>query len=807
MLQHNSSVMLKHNLQLKPGVAPPIPKPQPMTFAAPLFLIAVLAAAIPVILHMINRQQAKNLPFPSLRFLKISAEKTRRRKRIHDLLLMLLRAALLLLIALGLAKPTMTNLSALWGGANTAVAIVLDNSASMGVIAPDRPRFETATAAVGQILDELHDGDQMALLTTGGPEFPGLGKLDRTKEAIREILPQCKVSYQRADLGAKIASARKILADAKTPNKQIYVITDMQKVSWEAVSDSPLPLGEGPGVRAEVAGNHDSDGPHPSPLPKGEGTATDDSLSIPIIFVDCSRKPKPNVAVQSVTIGATTPVVGVPMTASVELYNASTVPWPTVAELYLDGAREAASPTLTIPPGERAKHDFTFTCKTGGLHRGEIRFAGDDGSKYDDSRYFTVEVDQAIPVAIVKKERQEIPYLDDSYYLERALSAGSPGGGAIRAAVLVAADLSTAPLAEYKAIFLVNLPAPSADAAERLRSYVENGGSLVWTAGDNVDCDAYNTMNEQAKGQLLPSPLMEIRAPRPQDNRDSWHIASLDKQFPPFCQLTEPASLYESVLIQKHVKIAENVGQVSNLSANVGQVSNLSSDNSRQVSNLPYNVLARLDDGEPLLVEKKLDVGGVFFLGTSVHVNWTNLPLRPIFLPLVSRLVLELAGEEKANRSILAGQPIALHFAKAAEPLAVEIVPPSGEVIRLKTQAAPAKDGQQFRYTETFDVGVYLLRLLDAAKSTQYTYAVNADPTEADPARIEREDLNKLYSPTPLIFADNPNDLSGTFKTLREGKSLWGIFLSAVLVALVFEAYLSNWLGPKKHTDAEHRSL
>ena len=68
-----------------------------MTFAAPLFLMAALAAAIPVILHMINRQQAKNLPFPTLRFLKISAEKTRRRKRIHDLLLMLLRAAVLLL--------------------------------------------------------------------------------------------------------------------------------------------------------------------------------------------------------------------------------------------------------------------------------------------------------------------------------------------------------------------------------------------------------------------------------------------------------------------------------------------------------------------------------------------------------------------------------------------------------------------------------------------------------------------------------------------------------------------------------------
>ncbi len=38
----------------------------------------------------------------------------------------------------------------------------------------------------------------------------------------------------------------------------------------------------------------------------------------------------------------------------------------------------------------------------------------------------------------------------------------------------------------------------------------------------------------------------------------------------------------------------------------------------------------------------------------------------------------------------------------------------------------------------------------------------------------------------------NPDDLSGTFAALREGKSLWGLFLTAVLVALVFETFLSN---------------
>ena len=144
-----------------------------MTFLAPLFLIGALAGVIPVVLHMINRRRAKELPFSTLRFLRISVEKTRRRKRIHDLLLMLVRVAVLVLIALGLAKPTITNLSALWGGGtNTAVAIILDNSASMGEIDPDRPRFDTARSAAVQVMDQLRDGDQVALFLTGGAPFP-----------------------------------------------------------------------------------------------------------------------------------------------------------------------------------------------------------------------------------------------------------------------------------------------------------------------------------------------------------------------------------------------------------------------------------------------------------------------------------------------------------------------------------------------------------------------------------------------------------------------------------------------------------
>ena len=82
------------------------------------------------------------------------------------------------------------------------------------------------------------------------------------------------------------------------------------------------------------------------------------------------------------------------------------------------------------------------------------------------------------------------------------------------------------------------------------------------------------------------------------------------------------------------------------------------------------------------------------------------------------------------------------------------------------------------------------------------SYAVNFDPDEADPAKISRDELQERFGRTPLVFAENPDDLSSTFALLREGKSLWGLFLTAVLILLVFETFIANRLSPKHEPEA-----
>ena len=691
-------------------------------------------------------------------------QKTRRRKRIHDLLLMLLRMAVLILIAIGLAKPTVTSLKSLFGaGSDTAMAIVLDNSASMGVQDQGGERFETARNAALQVINEAKDGDQTALFLTGGPKFPEQGRLDRTGEKVRQMLQACGPSNEKADLGVCVREARKLLADCKATNKTIFVISDMQKLSWEGLEATKKQ--EDAGEKANPQ-NGDED--------------------IPVVIVDCNRAPKPNVAITGVELKAPVPITGIPVKATVELFNASSVEQKRHVELYVNGEKKAESEPITVGAEDRASHSFDFAFERGGLQRCEARLVGTDGSKLDDRRFFSATIDQGIPIAIVKAGNHEIPYLEDSFYLERALTPVRSGSWALRLTTLTADELVSEPLSPYTAVFCVNLPAPDADTAARLRQYVEQGGNLIWIAGENVDPAAYSMMDEEAGRSLLPVPLLDVRTAEGDDARDSWNVATLNTENPALRLFVEPASLYTSVLVYKYVGVDENVGGGGN--------------------SVAAEVLMRLDDGSPLFLSRDVGRGRVLFLGTSVHVGWTNLPLRPIFLPLWAQLTFEMAGVEQAKHGVIAGAPLSLPFVEGRAPLSVEVLTPGGATIRRNTEDLEG-GGQIFRFLETHDLGIYRLRPLEGTGKDEVAFSVNTDPDEAKPEALPREELEKRLAPDPVLFAENPEDLSAVFKELREGKSLWSLFLGGVLICLVFETLVSNQMSSKQEEEEPARNI
>ena len=104
-----------------------------MGFLAPLFLVGLAALAIPVLIHLIQRERKRVVEFPSLMFLRKIPYQSVRRRRIRDWLLLAMRLAALALIVLAFARPFFrrTELAAATQNGAREVVILLDISYSM----------------------------------------------------------------------------------------------------------------------------------------------------------------------------------------------------------------------------------------------------------------------------------------------------------------------------------------------------------------------------------------------------------------------------------------------------------------------------------------------------------------------------------------------------------------------------------------------------------------------------------------------------------------------------------------------------
>ncbi|MGL4595821.1 MAG: VWA domain-containing protein [Thermoguttaceae bacterium] len=701
--------------------------------------------------------------------------------------------AIFLLIAIGLANPTIRNLSHFWGGSQTSTVIILDNSASMGTIDGTSQRIEAALDSAEKILDQLGTGDNVGVIVTCGPSFPENAQLFSNQEKVRKILRDVKVFPEKAHLSVAVQQARTLLVKSKTPSKLIFVISDQQRDSWHGLqvakndatttsakntpdkndTDTNTLNTETDSVLVETA-------TIPNPSHSDEDVSHDLSmadqkamLSIPIILVNCKHTPKPNVGLIRLDTKNVLPIAQVPVSMSVFLKNESSIEQKRRLDVFVNGAKQYSSEEISVEPNGQTGHPFTVTFDRGGLHKGEIRLAGFDGNAQDDKFFFAMEVDQGVPVLIVKSSRHEIPFMEDSYYVEKALQTGAGGVSPVQLTTILKDDLLTEPLQNYAAIIAVNLPAPSQDAALRLIQYVERGGNLIWTCGENVHADEYNSLNAELENKLIPAPLLQVESPSADSGKDAWNIDSLDGSYPAFRNLVSPREIFSRVLVTRRIPI--------------------------DVSKETVPTLASLDDGMPLIVQRRIGNGTITMFTTTINNAWTNFPVRPIFVPLINQLVFQLAGVEQTRLQTVAGMPITFNFKDDDRPNSVEVIPPSGAVLtRELKKDANGQSTTQFVFEETDQIGVYLLRPLGSSRQIQIPFSVNLDGTEVDATTLTEEECPAQFGGTPFVFTQVGNGFDETFSKLKKGTGLWDAFLWTVLVVLVCEAFVSNQLSTRK---------
>src|SRR6185503_6022096 len=197
-----------------------------MSFLTPLFLLGLATLAVPVIIHLIQRERKNVVQFPSLMFLRRIPYQSVRRRRIRNWPLLLLRLAALALIVAAFARPFLrrdTLVAAAAGGAREVV-VLIDRSYSMGY----GDRWARATAAAARAIGAVGPADRASIVFfSSGAEVALRSTSDRGR--LNAAAATGKPGAGATRYGPALKLAGSITSESALPRREVIMISDFQR--------------------------------------------------------------------------------------------------------------------------------------------------------------------------------------------------------------------------------------------------------------------------------------------------------------------------------------------------------------------------------------------------------------------------------------------------------------------------------------------------------------------------------------------------------------------------------------------------
>jgi hypothetical protein len=237
----------------------------PLGLLSPLNLLAALAVALLVVIHLLRRKREATVDFPAVRFLVLAQRRSSRRLRLRRILLLLARCLLLLLFALVLARPVLYAPGAVFReGEAGFTALILDTSLSMTLRTGEGTRFDEARALAVSLVSRGGDRERFALIEAAALPGAAAAPVWRDRAGSLAALEGAAARPAVADLSRAFSQAYQLLRAAGPAQKRIVVVSDLARGGWERFSADALPafdaavpvrvfhLGGGPGNRAGI---------------------------------------------------------------------------------------------------------------------------------------------------------------------------------------------------------------------------------------------------------------------------------------------------------------------------------------------------------------------------------------------------------------------------------------------------------------------------------------------------------------------------------------------------------------------------
>ena len=715
-----------------------------MTFLNISLLAGTAFVALPVVLHLIMRRRPRHLEFPALRFIQRQHNTNQRRLRLRHLILLALRAAVIALLALALARPSV-KLSGTRGSekAPVAAALVFDTGKRMEYRHRNLSRLEAAQEWGHWLVGRLHRESQVAILDTSFAT--AAFQVDR-KTALHRIEQLATVANSQP-LGRVLKNAVGLLGESQLPHKEVYIFTDMARASWP--TDMAGQLQDSLAGLADVG---------VFVVDVGIEEPVNSSLGEPRLSSEIISNKSP------LEIETEVFHVGPEAERSVNLYLSQSDPNRPGPG---DSARQKRSQEImALRPGGSQSVGFTVEGLEQGTHQGIIEIAGQDGLDCDNRRFFTVEVKPSWRVLIVAPSPPE----RHAIYLTGAVAPADfrrSGRAWFDCHVIAFGDLSKAVLDDYAAVCLLDPTPLGADTWEKLANYASAGHGVAVFLGRNAK--PTEPFNSPAAQELLAGKLIR------------WANS-------PEGYLSPAPRVTEHPILSELAKLTDTVPWSVLPVFRYWQLGPLAEGTHVVV---PYN------DQRPAILDRPLGEGRVLTVTTPVSDSpndepWNLLPVGDPswpFVILADGMMSYLVGSSQQRLNYLVGQTAVLRLDPKTEHRSYGLTAPEGIRINL----TPDLGRHLLMITSTDSAGHYRVTAGGSRPSgVDQGFSVNLAPEQTELERMADEDLAEVFGPHDYHLARNREELEGKVSYERVGRQLFSMLIILVAAVLGIEHVMAN---------------
>jgi hypothetical protein len=679
-----------------------------------------------------------------MEFLLAVSRRNSRRIRIEQLLLLGLRAAIIAVAGMAIARPMLASspASGILGQSHGHYVLVIDDSLSMrmsdglgGAV------FHKAKASALKLLKRLNSTDAISVVLTSRPASALIETPSYSHDQAAQSIEQLSASCAETDMAGAMTLATQILeaSPAGPGARYLYVITDGTRSCWTDESGLEAALPEACRKAADLA---------------------------QMALIDLGPNDRGNVAVHNVRAASKAVGVGLEATFQVDVWNFSPVERRGLSLRIIRDETLAQTPDVPpLPPRGMRTIPFNLQFDQVGEHSVtvEVESANDVLGK-DDRSYLTLSATRNLNVLMVDGRPGGSAATSSTYFVKTALAPETPDGPAnlISTRTILPGELDSEELSEFSVIILSDVRGLGGNGWSALEKFVDAGGGLIAFLGPQSDIEEFNRHGFADGKGLAPARLAGIVSTE-DDERSKispeglYHPVVLEFK-------SKPGDILFNALFTGYVqaRIPESRGDAATALSFVG--------------------------GDPMLILTSYGKGTVAIVATAADMVWSNLPAKPVFVPFCLQLVLHTAPDLSSGRNVRVRDEMIAPLTPLESSKAIKGVGPNR--LKLKTRLDPGEDQYLARCADTETPGIYRLEI----GNRRAEFAVNLPSVESNLRSISEQDLRDVLEDVDFRYARTVDE-SGKTRIDAPSREFSGGLLACVVGLLLLEMLLAQRFG------------